>query len=232
MTRFIIAVIIAFSLIACAPRLADYQPAGLSVMRKNAALALKIDCPANRSGGSGAVISRSGHVVTAYHVIEGCPQLAIVLDEHGKPIPHKATVVVSEPEYDFAVIKIDVQFDGVIPIAESKSVYAGMPAYAIGYPRFYGLTITFGHVAKPKLTIPKQFMPEENPKLNPVLLFDGRVGPGNSGGPLISADSGALIGLIYAYVDNPPNFGAALTVGNIRLLLDKHNISYDSETSD
>ena len=37
-----------------------------------------------------------------------------------------------------------------------------------------------------------------------VFTFDGNAGPGFSGGPVLDADGGKLLGIVFGYVDGPP----------------------------
>jgi len=54
------------------------------------------------SGGSGFIVSRSGDVLTNYHVVDGCRELHVM--QNGEPA--LATLVAADPTADLAILRL------------------------------------------------------------------------------------------------------------------------------
>lgn len=88
--------------------------------------------------GSGIIISKSGYIVTNYHVIEDTEEIEVefIIDDEVKKF--NAQVVQTDKVNDLAVIKIvDISFDGLNNLPynfKTRSSDVGTKVYAYGYP--------------------------------------------------------------------------------------------------
>jgi S1-C subfamily serine protease len=142
-----------------------------------------------RGSGSGAVIDKSGHILTNYHVIDGARQVLVTLyDEESYP----ATLVGSDPINDIAVLKIDAPEDHLYPITlgESDHLKVGMRVFALGNPFGLDRTMSLGIIS----SLNRSLEVRENWVIKSIIQIDASINPGNSGGPLLDAH-GRLIGV-------------------------------------
>ena len=82
--------------------------------------------------GSGAVLDRSGHILTNFHVVQGARQINVVLfNEDSYP----ATLVGADPVNDIAVLKIDAPAEDLFPVTlgNSDALRVGMRVFALGW---------------------------------------------------------------------------------------------------
>jgi S1-C subfamily serine protease len=140
-----------------------------------------------KGSGSGAIVSASGHVVTAAHVIKGATYLEIVTPAG----THPATVLSVDDANDVALLKVDQPFDAHIAVGRSSDVRLGQSVATIGFPNI-GIQ---GH--SPKVT--QGMISGENGVQNDIRMWQISVPiqPGNSGGPLLD-EQGRLVGVVVA----------------------------------
>jgi putative serine protease PepD len=140
--------------------------------------------------GSGFVIDTKGDIITNEHVVDGANSIKVRFQDGSTA---KATVIGSDKSTDIAVIRVDVSASKLHPLAlgNSAGVQPGQSVVAIGSP--YGLpeTMTAGIVSAINRTItaPNNF------SLSGSIQTDAAINHGNSGGPLIDAVSGKVIGV-------------------------------------
>jgi S1-C subfamily serine protease len=88
--------------------------------------------------GSGIIISKSGHIVTNYHVIEDADDIEVEFIVNGEVQKFNAEVVQSDKVNDLSIIKIfDMNFDGLDNLPynfKTRSSDVGTKVYAYGYP--------------------------------------------------------------------------------------------------
>ncbi len=140
--------------------------------------------------GSGFVLDKAGHIVTAYHVIEGGEQIEVSFSNQDTL---EAKLVGSDPSTDLAVVRVETSARGLTPIqlGNSDAVRVGDPVVAIGNPFGLDRTATAGIVsAVQERTITA---PNGSP-IDHVIQTDAPINRGNSGGPLLSA-AGEVIGV-------------------------------------
>lgn len=141
---------------------------------------VKVVCPMGY--GSGVHLGE-GRVLTAFHVVDHEPSACFV---NGKP----ANVIYVDPQMDVAMLQADL---GSLPAARwSCQGYAIDESYgALGYPMggnfaAYVVQRRRGHDT-----------PVDLGNVFPFPIFQGRVIPGMSGGPVVRGD-GYVVGLINA----------------------------------
>lgn len=147
-----------------------------------------------RGTGSGFVWDADGHVVTNFHVVQGGQSYRVTLADHST---HAARLVNTAPDFDLAVLKIDVPATQLpaIPIGTSKDLQVGQKTFAIGNPFGLDHTLTTGIVS----ALGREIKSVTDRPIDGVIQTDAAINPGNSGGPLLDS-AGRLIGVNAAIV--------------------------------
>jgi len=139
--------------------------------------------------GSGVIISKEGHVVTNYHVIEGLLADIQITTNDNKQYP--TLILGVNKERDIALLKIDsprLDFPA-LNFANSDDVRVGQIVLAVGNPFGLSGTVTQGIIsARDRHLSDSQF---------DFLQTDTVINPGNSGGPLVNI-RGEIIGINVA----------------------------------
>ena len=155
--------------------------------------------------GTGFSINETGHLLTANHIIQNAG--TIVVFAPGDTKGQRAKVIKINKEQDLALIQIN-QKTKAIPILNWQSIPNGLEIFAFGYPNpsIQGreLKITSGLINSL----------EGLPGKPGLFQFSAPIQQGNSGGPVISADSG-VVGLINGKLDNKKNPNAMETLQNV-----------------
>jgi S1-C subfamily serine protease len=141
------------------------------------------------STGTGFYISAEGHVVTNWHVIEGCRLVQAPRD--GQP-PLRLTPIQDDSDTDVAVLKADVAGTPFVRLrrAPEAPVRTGERAIVVGYPvrnKLGVVNVTEGVVSAAGRS-------GQDPTR---LQFTAPVQPGNSGGPVLDG-AGRAIGVVVA----------------------------------
>jgi putative serine protease PepD len=139
--------------------------------------------------GTGFVIDTRGDILTAEHVVAKATSIKV---QFANGSTAKATLVGSDKSSDTAVIRVDVPASQLHPLAlgDSSSVQPGQNVVAIGSPFGLPETMTAGIVSATNRTItaPSGF------SISGAIQTDAAINHGNSGGPLIDADTNTVIG--------------------------------------
>lgn len=151
-----------------------------------------------RGAGSGIIWQANGVIVTNHHVASGKRAEVVLAD--GRTF--QATVRLSDPRRDLAILDVPAQGLPAVTIGDSDSLRVGQLVFAIGNP--VGLTgaVTAGIVSGIGGRFGRGRRRGEG-----LIQADVSLAPGNSGGPLTTAD-GRVVG-INAMVHMP---GLALAV--------------------
>lgn len=143
--------------------------------------------------GSGVIVSREGHVVTNYHVIEGLDDIddeITVTTNDGSTF--EAELVGYEVGIDIAVLRIRTTEEREFPalaFGDSSAVRVGETVFAVGNPFGLGETVTQGIIsARPRRVKDTDYE---------TFQTDTVINPGNSGGPLVNV-RGEVIGINVA----------------------------------
>jgi len=152
----------------------------------------KTDPEAWKGNGSGFFLNTNGYIATNYHVVEGTTALQANFTRNGKTESYPVSVVVTDPQNDLAIIKIDDKsFGGSGPLPYglmTRTKDTGSEVFAMGYPMadVMGSEVKFtdgkissksgigGDVRVYQISVPIQ--------------------PGNSGGPLFDM-GGNVVGI-------------------------------------
>lgn len=143
-----------------------------------------------QGAGSGFVWDNAGHIVTNNHVIANATRVFVQLENGKEPVAAK--FVGAAPEYDLAVVKLEMIPSNIkpIPLGSSRDLKVGQSVIAIGNPFGLNRTLTTGIVSALDRYLPTQNFAE----IAGVIQTDAAINPGNSGGPLLDS-AGRLIGV-------------------------------------
>ncbi|PZR07824.1 MAG: hypothetical protein DI532_23025 [Azospirillum brasilense] len=179
--------------------------------------------PRVTGSGSGVVVSDTGHILTADHVIEGCRGLRVI-QIGGTQIA--AEVVGRDPRNDLALLKAASPLPSVIAL-RMESLRNGEAVVAYGYP-LGGLLASTGNVTFGNVSALVGLRDDSR-----MLQISAPVQPGNSGGPLLDM-GGRLVGIVQSKLnavnvamasgDIPQNVNFAMK-GSVALgFLQAHNV--------
>jgi S1-C subfamily serine protease len=146
--------------------------------------------------GTGVVIVNDGTILTNLHVVQGAERIKITfMDGH-------ETVGIfqgARPEHDLAVVRAKVIPDDLFAatMASTAKLKPGDHVFAVGFPFGIGPSISGGVVSGLK----REFKsPEGGNSLSNLIQFDAAANPGNSGGPLVTAE-GEVVGIVTAILN-------------------------------
>jgi S1-C subfamily serine protease len=153
--------------------------------------------------GSGAIISKEGHVVTNYHVIADVSEVMVTTNDNKK---HPARILGAHRERDIALLKIesDRRDFPALTFANSDQAKVGQIVFAVGNPFGLSGTVTQGIISARDRHLSDSQMD--------YLQTDTVINPGNSGGPLVNI-RGEIIGVNVAIYRGDENVRAWQGVG-------------------
>ncbi len=169
--------------------------------------------------GSGVVISKYGHVLTNYHVIESAVSVRVTTDA-GDEID--AEVVASDEDKDIAVLLVPGLDLEPVPLGDSDSLQVGEWAIVIGNPlgEDFARSVTVGVVSALDREVTDSAYDRYGRRTtikNSMIQVDAAINSGNSGGGLFNV-LGQLQGIpARKYASN--SFFSTTTVDNIGLCI-------------
>lgn len=144
---------------------------------------------------SGTVFSKDGYIVTNFHVIKDCKNIAVYISNSSQL---NASVIYTSENHDIALLKIDSNYLKVPNFGNSSTLKIGEEVIAIGSPFGLSSTVTKGIISarrdllNEKLQLSdKSFITISIPN---AIQHDAALNPGNSGGPLFNS-KGEVIGI-------------------------------------
>ena len=141
--------------------------------------------------GTGVIMVESGIILTNLHVVAGARYVEITFAEGLKS---EAEVIGTRPEHDLAVLQAKQLPDDVVPatMRSTAGLRPGDEVVAVGYPFGIGPSASAGVISG----LRREYVsPEGKRLLTNLIQFDAAVNPGNSGGPLVTAE-GEVIGIV------------------------------------
>lgn len=176
-------------------------PAVVSVMAKTAQ---------GEDQGSGFVYDRQGDILTNAHVVEGADQIWVGTS-NGRRYP--ATLIGEDATQDLAALRVPaLSAINPLPLADSSQVQLGDRVVAFGSPLGLRNTVTEGTISglNRSFSIPPAVYRD-------LLQISAPLAPGNSGGPLVLAATGAVVGIETAGVVNlSGNIGFAIPINQAK----------------
>ena len=176
------------------------------------------------SSGSGFAVSKTGHIVTNNHVIDGCQKVYV----HTKGRKYETDILSFDSQNDLALLKGNFQPDVVLPLASAKPQLAE-DVYVSGYP--FGLNVSSS------VKVTKGIISSLTGIGNNLaeIQIDAALQSGNSGGPILD-EYGNVVGVAVAKLDVKfalENFGAipentnfGVKVNIVEALLDANGVNY------
>jgi serine protease Do len=151
---------------------------------------VRVICTATNLGGTG-FLHRSGRVITAAHVVAGCSERQVVVLTWTRRT--FAATVVADQKRDLALITPTDPINGrSFPISSYRTIPIGSAVISWGFPAGYtGRTplLTLGYLAG-----------HDSVKLDSAIaeqwVINAAFNGGNSGGPVLDVETGAVIGVV------------------------------------
>lgn len=180
--------------------------------------------------GTAFVVSSRGHVLTNYHVIEGCTKIACDLGG-------KATVLAlvhADSRNDLALLKLESPAAPPLNFRDGKSIRSGDGIVVLGFP-LQQMLANQAHVTTG--TVSAMAGPGNDTR---ILQITAPVQPGNSGGPVLDM-AGNVVGVATAKLnaiktaqltgDLPQNVNFAINAAVIKAFLDANGVDYETSIS-
>jgi len=175
------------------------------------------------SMGTGFYISPNGNAVTNSHVISGCKEIRIPVENT------VAKLVVADQANDLALIKLDVTGKHSLAFPDTDTLKQGEDIFVFGFP-LDGYLPSTGNIT------PGIISALAGPGNNSSLLqITAPVQQGNSGGPLLNK-KGKAVGVVVGKVDAikvakftgdiPQNINFAIAARTVKSFLDANRIDY------
>jgi uncharacterized membrane protein required for colicin V production len=199
----------------------DVQPTAPPVALDDPELAVAAASVARVSGvayacgtsatGSGFVLAPD-RVVTNAHVVAGVT--APLVELPGRPA-REGRIVYFDPIDDLALIAVDDLGADAIPVI--APIAPGTAAVVQGYPYGGPFTMVNAEVISSG-SVPVPDIYETSSALRDIYALAAQVQPGNSGGPLLTAD-GDVAGVVFARAEADADRGYAMTTSELEPVL-------------
>lgn len=151
--------------------------------------------------GSGFLFSDTGMVVTNAHAVAGFTDV-VVRNINGQD--HPGTVVGISDESDIALIHVEA-FEGITPLeVEMEATAVGTEVIALGSPAGMENTATMGYLTGIDRDFYQEFTYED------IYQIDAKIAPGSSGGPLVDATTGKVIGINSLVIEEGDSIGFSI----------------------
>ena len=147
---------------------------------------------AKGSLGSGVIVTATGTILTANHVISDGSALTVIFSDGTKSA---ATVASRDTTTDTATLTPTTLPEVVVPAVIGGATSVGANVVAIGNPLGFTDSTTSGIVSGLNRTANTAAG-----KFSGLIQFDAAVNPGSSGGPLLDAN-GLVIGIVVSIAD-------------------------------
>jgi hypothetical protein len=184
------------------------------------------------SSGTGFVVSRSGDILTNYHVIKECERIAV---QAGNTPAGEADLSSRDDANDLALIRVKTAPASIAVFREGPPVRLGEHVIALGYPLF-GVLASSAILSEGSVSALAGLFDDSR-----YYQISAPVQPGNSGGPLLDT-SGHVLGIVSGKLDAmrvqnytgdiPQNVNFAIKADTAKYFLDSRGIRYETARSE
>lgn len=157
--------------------------------------------------GTGVVIVDSGIILTNFHVVGSAHSLKVTFFDGSES---EADVISVQPENDLAVLQAKIVPDDLTPatMRSTNDLALGDEVITVGFPFDIGPSVSSGVISG----LRREYRnPEGERVLSNLIQFDAAANPGNSGGPLVTAN-GEVVGIVTAIL-NPSDQRVFIGIG-------------------
>ncbi len=177
----------------------------------------------NSSYGTGWWINKQ-YAVTAYHVVDSCKSITGIRGAWSS----RLELVAYDPQLDVAVLRAENPPDWAQGLPLSFKVSIGDEVYVVGYPLQVvlesGRDLARASVAPRVAKATIAWISPGEPKLE----FEGSTDKGNSGGPIVSSETGGVVAIVnYAREGAVSASFYGTRMDALARFLDENNIEYD-----
>jgi S1-C subfamily serine protease len=157
--------------------------------------------------GTGVVIVDTGIILTNMHVVAGAQRVQVEFDDG---LEADAEVIGVRPEHDLAVLQAKKIPDDLAAatLRSTADLAVGDEVIAVGFPFGIGPSVSAGVVSGLRR---EHRSPQGKRLLTNLIQFDAAANPGNSGGPLVTAD-GEVVGIVTGIL-NPTEHHVFIGIG-------------------
>ena len=161
--------------------------------------------------GSGFLYKAGGYIVTNAHVVAGYTDV-VVRNSVGKDFA--GTVIGISDRYDIALIKSEANKNVKPFVTETKETPIGTEVIALGSPKGLENTASIGYLTGLNRDMEMDFIYEK------IYQIDAQIDHGSSGGPLLDATTGKVVGInSLLYKDNTV-FGFSIPMHSMQKQVD------------
>jgi len=164
---------------------------------------------ADRSQGSGVIISEDGYIVTNYHVINDAKKIRVLTFDNSI---YTAEVIGVSKHADVTLLKIDEDKLDYLEFGDSDDIKIGERVIALGNPAGLSFSVTEGIVSALERVGPNG--------LAAYIQTDVPINPGNSGGPLVNIKK-EIIGINNFKIGGFESLGFAIDSNHVQDVVDE-----------
>lgn len=158
--------------------------------------------------GSGFLYNDQGDLLTNAHVVTGSQQVTVRTLNHEE---YKGTVIGIGTDTDVAVVRVpELKKLAPLPVAEGYKAEVGDEILALGSPLGLENTVTTGIISG----LGRSFDIDPYTYSN-LYQISAPITHGNSGGPLVNAETGEVLGINSAAVSEGPGIGFSIPISSI-----------------